>query len=66
MLKMNLITRKELCGGLYGEFLDELVDEFSSELYWEVYWKLFDEVGKELFWSLKIPILTDFRGYNTD
>ena len=37
-----------------------------KELYWEVYWKLFDEVGKELFWSLKIPILTDFRGYNTD
>jgi hypothetical protein len=46
---MNLITRKELCVGLYGEVY--------RELYGGLYW--------ELYWALGFPILKDFRGYNT-
>jgi hypothetical protein len=52
MLKMNLITQEELWGDLYEEVYMEL-------------WGFCDEVGEELFWGLKIPIHTDFRGYNT-
>jgi hypothetical protein len=48
MLKMNLITQKELyrelCGELYGEF----------------YRELYGEVWGEIRWELGIQILTDF------
>ena len=49
MLKMNLITRKEL----YWELDRELYGELRRELYWEVYQ------------PLGLQIRTDFQGYNT-
>ena len=61
MLKMNLITREELCVKLYCELCDEL--------YWELCDELYEEVNRELCLEVWMPlgfqILTDFRGYNT-
>ncbi len=62
MLKMNLITRKELYGELYWELY--------GELYWELYWELYLELYREVYRPLGSQILTDFhnskfRGYNT-
>jgi hypothetical protein len=62
MLKMNLITRKEL----YWNLLEELLRELNGDLYWELSWELYREVYR----PLGSQILTDFhnskfRGYNT-
>jgi hypothetical protein len=67
MLKMNLITREELCVKLYCELCDEL--------YWELYGEfldeldeLYEEVNRELCLEVWMPlgsqIHTDFREYN--
>ncbi len=53
MLKMNLITRKELYGELYWELY--------GELYWELYWELYLELYREVYRPLGSQILTDFQ-----
>ena len=52
MLKMNLITQKELCGG----FNRKMNREVWREFYREVYGKLRREVN----WPLGFPIRTNF------
>ena len=63
MLKMNLITREELCVKLYCELCDEL--------YWELYGEfldeldeLYEEVNRELLrevdWALGSQIRMNF------
>jgi hypothetical protein len=44
MLKMNLITQKELYWELYGELYWELCDELRRELCWEVYQPLGSQI----------------------
>ncbi len=56
MLKMNLITQKELWGELYGEVDGELYGEVWRELYGEVNW----EVGWEVYQPLGLQIRTKF------
>ena len=59
MLKMNLITRKELWGDLY--------EEVYMDLGWKLYWGLGWELGEEVSivrGQLGFPIRTEFRGYN--
>jgi hypothetical protein len=56
MLQMNLITQKELCGGVYGELYAGLYMELDGDLYWKLYWGF----NGELYWALRFPIHTDF------
>jgi hypothetical protein len=67
MLKMNLITRKELCVGLYwelpGGLYGEVCWELSGELWGEVNGEVCDEVCRGMFrelWELGIPIRANF------
>jgi hypothetical protein len=67
MLKMNLITRKELCVGLYWELPGglywELYCEMYGELLREVNGEVCDEVCRGMFrelWELGIPIRANF------
>jgi hypothetical protein len=64
MLKMNLITRKELYGDLYWELYSEVCGELRWGLNWELwrelYWGLDREVREEVRGQLGFPIHTDF------
>jgi hypothetical protein len=60
MLKMNLITRKELYWELDRELYGELRRELWDELYWEVYRELCDELYGEVYRPLGFPIRTNF------
>jgi hypothetical protein len=64
---MNLITRKELCVGLYwelpGGLYGEVCWELSGELWGEVNGEVCDEVCRGMFrelWELGIPIRANF------
>ena len=59
MLQMNLITRKELWGGLYLELAWEVHGGVRGELYEEVRGKLYGRSLREL-WRLGTQIRTDF------
>jgi hypothetical protein len=56
MLQMNLITRKELYGGLYGELYWGLY----GELYEEVYGELYRELYRGMRQPLEFQIRADF------
>jgi hypothetical protein len=55
MLKMNLITQKEL----WVELWVELYDEVGEELFWKVYGEVYWELRREL-WELGSQIRTNF------
>jgi hypothetical protein len=62
---MNLITRKELYGGLYWELYGDLYGELYGELRREVYGELYLEVYRPLGFQIRIDFhITKFRGYN--
>ena len=65
MLKMNLITRKEMYRGLCDEVYEELYRQYRDlccKLHWELYW----ELGEELGLQIRIDFHNSkFRGYNT-
>jgi hypothetical protein len=63
MLKMNLITRKELYGDLYWELYDDLYRELDGDLYEGLYRELYLEVTWELdkhVWEQLCLIRTNF------
>jgi|LakMenE01Jun11ns_1017448.scaffolds.fasta_scaffold9855999_2 hypothetical protein len=55
MLKMNLITQKELWGGLPGELY--------RDLYRELYRELREELWGELYWAPGSQIRTDLSQF---
>jgi hypothetical protein len=59
MLKMNLITQKELWGGLPGELYRDLY----RDLYRELYRELREELWGELYWAPGSQILTDLSQF---
>jgi hypothetical protein len=60
MLKMNLITRKELYGDLYWELYDDLYREVDGGLYEEVYGELYRELYRGMRQPLEFQIRADF------
>jgi hypothetical protein len=56
MLKMNLITRKELWKELHWELNGEL----NGELDWELYGEVYRELLREVDWALGSQIRMNF------
>ena len=54
---MNLITRKELYGGLYGELYWGLYGELYEEVYGEVGW----ELSRDLYLGMRQPLAFQIR-----